>query len=369
MLQPFFFSASYKKLTTMKTLILPFLFLLAFVFSCTQSDNDEVLEKNNASVDLYIAGAENNQACYWKNGQKIILANGNGLYAQQIIVESNNVYVYGAMTSEYDLTLPSKHLYFWKNGTRYNLDEYLQDVPDPGPDNDFTISPKMIIENGNIYFSGFIKNTIPLPNQGPYTYYFWKNGVKTIISDSNEITSSGGYSLINDKIYLSVRKNQQYNPITWETGFYKNNIYFPLANDSHIRNFYKDSTGIYAYIKNLLTGEMYFKNIETSSTISFPSNLPGEIVDILWDGNDKYFIGDNFYYKNNTLVQINDPNGYNRIRAFKIKDQQIYTIRYKDGPTIGNLAKVFINNVEVQSQPISSISNPNVGGLLSIFID
>lgn len=344
------------------------LFLILLLFSCRQDDS-EVLEKNIASVDLYAAGAENNQACYWKNGQKNILPNGNGLYAQQIIVENNNVYVYGGMTSEYLEDSTSKHLYLWKNGTRYNLDEYLQDVPDPSPNSNFSIFSKMIIENGNIYFCGFIKNLNPLPNQGSVTYYFWKNGIKTMISDSNEITMSGGYSLINDKIYLSVRKNQQYDPITWETGFYKNEIYFPLTNDSHIRNFYKDNTGIYAYIKNILTGEMYFKNVETNTTLQFPSNPPGEIIDIVWDGNDKYYIGENFYYKNNTLVQINDPSGYNLIRQFKIKDQQIYTIRYKEAPTTGYLAKVFINNIEVQSQPITSLSDSNVGGILSLYVD
>jgi hypothetical protein len=353
----------------MKTLILPFLFLLTFVVSC-KTDDLETLEKNATSVDLYIAGAENNQACYWKNGQKIILPNGTGLYATQITVENNDVYVYGAMTSEYTLSLSSKHLYLWKNGVKYNLDEYLQDVPDPSPDNNFGISNKMIVENGNTYFCGYILNSNPLPNQGTYSYYFWKNGIKTLIADNNEIALPGGYNLINNEIYLGIRKNYQYNPITWETGFYKNNTYYPLTTDSRILNFYKDANNdVYAYYRNLFTNEKYLKNIQTNTFVSFPSNPPGEILDIMFDGSDKYYIGDNFYYKNNILVMLNDPNGFNTIRGFKVKDQQIYTIRYKDGPGVGILAKVFINNVEVQNQPITSVSDPNVGGLLSIFID
>ncbi|MBW8523950.1 hypothetical protein K0U91_01745 [Chryseobacterium chendengshani] len=351
----------------MKNLLLPFLLILALVFSC-RSENDEMLEKNANSVNLYIAGAENNQACYWKNGQKVILSNGTGLYASQIIVENNNVYVYGAMTSEYTLNLSSKHLYLWINGTKNNLDEYLQDVPDPNPSNNFQISSRMIVENGNIYFCGSITNST-IPSQTNQTYYYWKNGIKYQISNDPALTSPGMYQLINNEIYLGIRKNYQYNPLTWETGFYKNNIYSPLTNDSQILDFLTDNTGTYAYVKNILTGEKTLRNINTNAVIAFPSNPPGEILDVTWSNNDKYFIGDNFYYKNNTLVQLNDPNGYNRIRGFKVKDQQIYTIRYKDGSNVGTTVKVFINDVEVQSQPITGVSDPNVGGFLSIFID
>lgn len=351
----------------MRNLILPFLLILTLMFSC-RSESDEMLEKNVNSVDLYVAGAENNQACYWKNGQKVILSNGTGLYASQIIVENNNVYVYGAMTSEYILNLPSKHLYLWINGTKHNLDEYLEGVPNPSPNNYFQISSRMIVQNGNIYFCGSITDS-SIPSQTIHTYYYWKNGLKFMISNDTTVTFPAGYQLINNEIYLGIRKNYQYNPLTWETGFYKNNIYFPLTNDSQIEDFYTDNTGIYAYIKNILTGEKTLTNINTNATIPLPLNPPSEILDIIWIDNDKYYIGDNFYYKNNTLVQLNDPNGYNRIRGFNVKNQQIYTIRYKDGPGIGILAKVFINDVEVQSQSITAVSDPNVGGLLSIYID
>lgn len=355
----------------MKTLILPLLFLLTFVFSCRDNSIDENLEKNVASVDLYIAGAENNQACYWKNGQKVILPNGTGLYAMQIIVENNNVYVYGAMTSEYLSGPTSRHLYLWKNNVRLNLDEYLEDVPDPNPSNNFGISNTMTVQNGDIYFYGYIANS-SLPSNNT-TYCYWKNGVKNIITNGSGYNGSN-YNLIDNNIYSSQITNLQPNPTitgayTWEVGVYKNTTYSPIATDSSIRGFYKDSSGIYAYVINQITHETYFKNIETSNLISFPTNAPGEITSVLWDGDDKYYIGDNFYYKNNTLITLNEPNGFNRIRAFNVKDNQIYTIRYTGGPFSGTLAKVFINDTEVMSQPLTSVIDPNVGGLLSIFID
>ena len=188
----------------MRNLILPFLLILTLVFSC-RSENDDVLEKNVTSVDLYVAGAENNQACYWKNGQKTVLQNGTGLYAKQIIVENNNIYVYGGMASESGGGLPSIHLYLWINGTRHILDEYLQDVPNPGPNSEFQISSKMIVQNGNIYFSGSIREN-SIPSQLIQTYYYWKNGIKFMISNDQTVGIIAGYQLINNEIYSGVRK-------------------------------------------------------------------------------------------------------------------------------------------------------------------
>ena len=354
---------------TMRNLILPFILLLTFVFSCRENDMDEGLEKNINSVNLYIAGAENNEACYWKNGQKVILQNGSGLYAHQIIAENNNIYVFGSMTSEYTLNLPSKHHYLWKNGIRYNLDEYLEDVPNPGPNSNFGINSKMIVENGNIYFSGYITIYNSSSTLSTTSYYSWKNGIKTLISNDNNITVPTSYDLINNEIYFSIRKNYQYNPLTWETGFFKNNVYLSIDNNSDIKSYHSDNTGIYALIKNVFTNQQYLKNIHTNTILQLPTNPPGEILNVIWEGNDKYYIGTNFYYKNNTLVQINDPNGYNRIGKFHVKNQQIYMIRYKEVINFGDLAKVFINNIEVQNQTTTPISASEVEGLLSIYVD
>lgn len=46
----------------MKKLLLPFLSLLCLVNSC--ADNENILESKVASYDVYVAGKENNMACY-----------------------------------------------------------------------------------------------------------------------------------------------------------------------------------------------------------------------------------------------------------------------------------------------------------------
>lgn len=357
----------------MKNIFLPFILLLTFVFSCRENGNEEI-EKNVAAVNLYIAGVEDNQACYWKNGQKILLQNGTGLYATQIIAENNNVYVFGSMISEYGSTNTAKHYYLWINNVRYNLDEYLEDVPDPVPGNDFYIYSKMIVKNGNIYFSG----SVTLPNIGSTGYtttmYNWKNGVKNIIMTSNNNITLGSFALFNDVLYAGTQKNTQNTlPVNWERGFLKNNIYSLLPPNNTILDFYQENTEIHALIKNLLTNETNIKNLDTNTISQLPSNAPSDIKQVIIDGNDKYYVGNNFYYKNNNLIYFNDLNGYNTIGLFVVKDQNIYTIRYNENTgtgTSGNdLAKVFINSTEVLSKPITSVFATNLGGLLSLSVE
>ncbi|WP_223605906.1 hypothetical protein [Chryseobacterium sp. OSA05B] len=356
----------------MKTLFLPFLAALLFFTSCRQDDDINSLEKNTNAVDLYTAGAENNKACYWKNGQKIILAGGDGLYVHQIIVDNNNVYAMGGKTTEY-LSSGPKHNYLWKNGIKYDLEQYLEGItPNAGSNFNNYINQSMVIENGNIYFTGNTINPASTSSQDRYIFCIWKNNVKTVVQTSDSPTHFGAFSIFNNTTYLpSSRRNVTLDPVTntftWEVGYYKNLQYSSLANDSGVYGFYSDNTGVYAHIKNVFTNLSYFKNLQNNTILSVPSNIDqSQISNFVWDGNDKYYIGTDFYYKNNVLVPVTEPNGYNKIGSFIIKDQNIYTTRYKEG---GNLVKVFINNTEVQSIDIPPLLDPNVGGILSIYAD
>lgn len=370
MLQPFFFSASYKKITTMKTL-LTFLFLSVLLYSC-KDDDFETLEKNTTSVDLYVGGADDSKACYWKNGQKFVLPGGDGLYVRQIISENNQVYVLGGAISEYIDNFPT-HLYFWKNGTKYNLDQYLQDVVTPNPNNqNFTPGLKMVVDNGNIYFIGYIKNPNSTSSQDQYSLCSWKNGIRTVIDNFPVMSVLRDYTVANNDVYVSApQKNFTYDPSTnistWQMGYYKNGIYNSLPNATIIRSIYSDNNGVSTLYKNYQTNEMFVKNLTTNITTLVPTNIfQNQIYSSTSSGNDAYYIGEDFYYKNNTLIQINDPNGYNKLHKFIVKDQNIYTTRSKD---ILSPLKVFVNDIEVQSIPQTSVNAPNVSGFTSLYVD
>ncbi|MDR6920628.1 hypothetical protein [Chryseobacterium sp. 2987] len=77
----------------MKTLFIPFLFVLSLFVSCSDAKDDQELSEKTVSYDVYVAGRENNTACYWKNGQKTNLADGTNITPSKIIVENNHVFL------------------------------------------------------------------------------------------------------------------------------------------------------------------------------------------------------------------------------------------------------------------------------------
>ncbi|WP_312346010.1 hypothetical protein [Chryseobacterium binzhouense] len=116
----------------MRNLILPFILLLALIFSCRENETED-LEQKNASYDVYISGKDNGDLCYWKNNVKYIL-NYNlpiGENPTKIFIDNNNVYVKGRYG-------------FWKNG---NYTTYKQELGTPFNVDIFD----MYVKNGNLF--------------------------------------------------------------------------------------------------------------------------------------------------------------------------------------------------------------------------
>jgi hypothetical protein len=67
-----------------------------------------------APVDVYIAGNEAYEACYWRNGVKTVLSNMNPTAATSIIVSGSDMYVAG-----YEINAAGKTVVcYWKNGVK-----------------------------------------------------------------------------------------------------------------------------------------------------------------------------------------------------------------------------------------------------------
>jgi hypothetical protein len=75
----------------MKIQILAFLSLLLCCLSCQDEDPQEKV----ASYDVYIGGVDNFKASYWKNGQQTFVQGGENLMGTQIIVDNNDIYLFG----------------------------------------------------------------------------------------------------------------------------------------------------------------------------------------------------------------------------------------------------------------------------------
>jgi hypothetical protein len=49
--------------------------------------------QSSKMTGVYVAGSENNQACYWKDNEKMILTDGDNTLATKIFVNNNHIYV------------------------------------------------------------------------------------------------------------------------------------------------------------------------------------------------------------------------------------------------------------------------------------
>jgi len=330
----------------MKKLLLPFFVSVLLVFnSCTNTTgiNDETANNLPQSYDVYIAGRENNKACYWKNTIKTDLTGGENLAAIEIKEENNNVYVTGSLGVT-PTSFKSIH-YFWKNGTKNEIKQYLG-IPS-GAQNDITAFG---VKNGDLYFAGYVENLSPAnPNQR-YELCYWKNGVKTLLHQSPYIPSAEGLFINGSDIYVSARVVDNNQNV--DRGYFKNTTFNSLGQPEYVFNFAKNNNGLQLLFEN--NNKYYSKNI-TANTETLIGNygLPVPFYGkIAADANaaDLYTIYSNAgynYFKNSSIVSPSFSS-LPLIQDLFVLDSNLYMIKYS-ATNNAYLGKVFINGVETQS--------------------
>lgn len=348
----------------MKNLILPFILLLTFVFSCRESDIDEGLEKKNASYDVYIAGRANNKACFWKNTIKTDLSNGDNLVPLEITLENNNIYVTGS-TGINPITYKTIN-YFWKNNVRTEIKQHLN-IPNSAQSNITAFA----VKNGDIYFAGYAENPAATSTVDRFELCFWKNGVKTILHKSQYVSSAEGIHIEGSDVYVSALV--VYNNQNTDRGYFKNLVYNSLSQPEHVFNFAKNNNGLNILLQR--NSKYYYKNITSGTeTLIGDYSLPiSSLKKLVSDKitNDLYTLynfGSYQYYKNSILVTPNFSPLYTIQDLFAL-DNKIYMIKYnvQNGIYTG---KVYINGIETQH--ISSNQNGTInytGTFNSIFVE
>jgi len=333
----------------MRNLILPFILLLTFVFSCRENDNiAEILEKKNTSYDVYVAGTENNEACYWKNTLKTVLPNGTGYDPYQIFLNNNDIYVFAYYQN------PITHevnYYYWKNNIKYDIAQYLGIQPNTAISQNFTIS-NFFVENGNVYIAGLMRNPAATSTQNQYQYCYWKNGIKTVVFEQNDYTTSASIYLIGNDVYVPLENNIINTPTTnWDLGYYKNGVYHFVSTFSNCLDIHEEGGSLKMLIKDNTNQTVYYKDLSTGIITPSPSfiSFNNSYYHLQIDGINRYFIGTVDYYKNNIQYNLY-PMGSNfkYLNSFKALDNNIYKILHTDDNTGVNY-KVFVNDVEVQS--------------------
>lgn len=285
---------------------------LLFVFgSCNNDDNS--ISSIQDSVDIYIAGQKNSNACYWKNNALTMLevTGFNNTSAKKIVVQNNDIYILGNDNSNFNA---ENNFLYWKNGVLTNLNSTFSEA-----DFDLDFITDMTVVGDDVYFLGYLKHNV---NPQAFDLVYWKNGVKTVILQ-NSVGKYLGSSIqiVNNNVYIlsSVGINQ--------TGVFINNT-FNQINDNLKYGMTVNGNDVYIHGSiNSTTG--YYTNLSNGVETIFPYG----INDLIFDGSDIYTVVDynnqsfrGMIQKNNTSYYLSPEGFETHIVALNVQDGNVYTI-------------------------------------------
>ena len=297
----------------------------------------------NNSVDVYVAGQKNSQACYWKNNQLVLLDSGEitAPTANKIIVTNNDVYVLGigvgTTTTE---TFPM----FWKNGVLTNLKTSLS----TDGEEVMAITDFEVVGN-DVYFVGYTKRR--LITFEDYSLAYWKNGVKTVVRDYGAyVQNYPKIKAVNNTVYIAA---SNIGALTLN-GYYTNNVFteIPFAT---LTGLAKNNNEVYAY--GTANSGGYYKNITTGTETSFPA--VAAISSMFFENNNLYLTDVASIYKNGVLHDAGQPQ-LGGIMDFKILNNNTYKITQEGIDSY--ISYLTINGVEAAQLPDSE------GTFLSLFV-
>jgi len=195
-------------------------------------------EPNNLSVDIYVAGMENNLPVYWKNGQVIPLDNiSYGFTGTSIAVVGNDIYVAGTRN---ELVWNDYAAKYWKNGQAISFGDAAGATSITVAGNDVYVAgwkwepsgsgalavakywkngqavpltdgtkqafANCIIVNGSdVYVAG--QESV---NSTPYTNYiakYWKNGVAVLLTSALSDAWANSITIVNNDVYVAGYEN------------------------------------------------------------------------------------------------------------------------------------------------------------------
>ncbi|MCY1229173.1 hypothetical protein D3C87_47330 [compost metagenome] len=310
--------------------------------SCSEDLVDTDTPTNN-SVDVYVAGQKNSQACYWKNNQLVLLDSGGitAPTANKIIVASNDVYVLGigvgTTTTE---TFPM----FWKNGLLTNLKTSLS----TDGEEVMAITDFEVVGN-DVYFVGYTKRRIITFED--YSLAYWKNGIKTVVRDyGTYVQNYPKIKVVNNTVYIAA---SNIGALTLN-GYYTNNVFteIPFAT---LTGLAKNNNEVYAY--GTANSGGYYKNITTGTETSFPA--VAAISSMFFENNNVYLTDVASIYKNGVLHDAGQPQ-LGGIMDFKILNNNTYKITQVGIDSY--ISYLTINGVEAAELPDSQ------GTFLSLFV-
>ena len=338
---------------------------------------------NNLNTNgVYIAGAIDNRAVFWKDGVANFLtaipANQNKYaYAVKILVYNNDVYVLG---NEDDSTINGyvTTIKLWKNGILTNITNGTTAAEGYGFD----------VYNGDVYICGSERT-----GNTNYVTKIWKNGVATILTkDTFDYADPTNIKVVNGDVYVSgigSRSIPNYGSsnraLYWKNGII--NYLSTAANtNTNTSGIFINNTDLYITgYENIFgqtgsTGVVWKNGIKTTLTFSAPYTS-ADPYSVFVDNNDVYIAGSVMqqnqgtyfsnagYWKNNSLNLLTSSTGSADVNLYDVfvKNNIIYTVGeiYQANAGGRTTPLYFQNNIPV---PLNGFTSAQDAYAYSIFV-
>lgn len=309
-----------KKLLFISTLLFSFLLI-----SCSTDTGNNSSTTN--PVDVYVAGSKNEQACYWKNGQEVLLNDGLGAEADSVFVSNCDVHVFG---TKYFDNFTEQDLY-WKNNVLTNLTQTLST-----PDQMVKKITGYDVVGDDVYVVGYTKN--PLIAAEIYDLVYWKNGIKTVVAPANNPTYKSTIKVVNNSVYIT---GNTLNCFDVCNGIYVNGVFQPTTIGKVVYDFTIKNNEIYVYGTDFVQNSVFYKNLSTNLETNNP--LIHRNIKLIFDNNDVYISNGSSIYKNNNIIY--ESSFFSFYIDFTALNENVYILK-REGD-FGTTDVLYINNINV----------------------
>jgi hypothetical protein len=281
--------------------------LITLTISCNDDDN-LINPTTQNPVDVYVAGQKNEQACYWKNNQLVMLDAGTflGTESIKIIESSGDVYVLGRAYpsggNNYGASL------LWKNGVLTNLSAlYFNQTL-----NNALIIDDLDVVGNDVYLVGYTKDW----STGEFSLKTWKNNIATDLlnnNTSNVFNKPCSIKFMNNNVYVT----------TPDAGIYVNTVFQSVTSGIELKGIaIKNNNEIYVYGSNSNTNSIYYKNLNTN--VESNNSIIQNVEKLLFDDNEMHFSSLFNIYKN-SILNYSIPQT-DIIKTFSVLNDNLYTI-------------------------------------------
>lgn len=265
-------------------------------------------------VDIYVAGVNNNEPVYWKNGQVNYLNGGEvGYSGTSIAVSGSNICVTATRSELMWFHTEAK---YWKNGVSTKLGTYAG-------------ASAVAISGNDVYVAGYEYDSIG------WRAKYWKNGQEVPLASESEQSSASSIVVVGNDVYVAGTdgdvakywKNGQAVSLTNGSKQAYANAIAVIGTDVYVAG--EESNGTVHVAKYWKNGREVVLSNGTRWAFATAITVSGDDVFVAgWEGDFYGMAGGQGsvakYWKNGVAVNLTNGNTYAYAQSIAVYESDVY---------------------------------------------